>query len=110
MKYVMFSILILSLSAACNSKEKSSSKPFIDVQGHRGCRGLMPENSLAAFQIIIGLIVLSMYHSFFILFGLVLIALVYTILVFSGPRGLKSSLIESKHKYDVAYWLVLDQS
>lgn len=29
---------------SCNSKKQ------IDVQGHRGCRGLLPENSLAAFQ------------------------------------------------------------
>jgi glycerophosphoryl diester phosphodiesterase len=50
MNYLMFSIMILSLSAACNSKEKLSPKPYIDVQGHRGCRGLMPENSLPAFQ------------------------------------------------------------
>ena len=28
----------------CNSKRK------IDVQGHRGCRGLYPENSLIGFQ------------------------------------------------------------
>jgi len=61
--------------------------------------------SLAAFQIIAGLIVLSMYHSFFILFGVALVALVYTIIVLLGPRGLSTSLYESKHKYDVAHWL-----
>ena len=38
---LLFSFMILS---ACNSK------PPIDVQGHRGCRGLYPENSLPAFQ------------------------------------------------------------
>lgn len=27
-----------------------NSKPQIDVQGHRGCRGLLPENSLPAFE------------------------------------------------------------
>lgn len=27
-----------------------NSKPQIDIQGHRGCRGLLPENSLPAFQ------------------------------------------------------------
>jgi len=30
---------------------------------------------------------------------------VYTILVFTGPRGLKTSLVESKYKYQVAHWL-----
>ena len=38
--YVFFILLIMS----CNSKKQ------IDVQGHRGCRGLLPENSLPAFE------------------------------------------------------------
>jgi len=71
----------------------------------KGLPKILIDFSLAAFQIIAGLVVLSMYHSFFILFGVALVALVYTILVFTGPRGLKSSLKESKYKYDVAGWL-----
>jgi len=71
----------------------------------KGLPKILIDFSLAAFQIIAGLIVLSMYHSFFILFGVGLIALVYTILVFTGPRGLKTSLKESKYKYGVAHWL-----
>lgn len=71
----------------------------------KGLPKILIDFSLAAFQIIAGLVVLSMYHSFFILFGVALIALVYTILVFTGPRGLNTSLKESKHKYDVAHWL-----
>ncbi|MGM5470681.1 glycerophosphodiester phosphodiesterase [Flavobacteriaceae bacterium LMO-SS05] len=39
--YLLFSVMALS---SCNSN------PKIDVQGHRGCRGLYPENSLPAFQ------------------------------------------------------------
>jgi len=39
--YLAFSFMVLS---NCNSNNK------IDVQGHRGCRGLMPENTLPAFQ------------------------------------------------------------
>lgn len=71
----------------------------------KGLPKILIDFSLAAFQIIAGLIVLSMYHSFFILFGVALVALVYTILAISGPRGLKTSLQESKYKYNVAHWL-----
>ncbi|MEM9546610.1 MAG: ATP-binding cassette domain-containing protein [Bacteroidota bacterium] len=71
----------------------------------KGLPKILIDFSLAAFQIIAGLVVLSLYHSFFILFGVALLALVYTILVFTGPMGLKTSLVESKHKYDVAHWL-----
>jgi len=39
--YLVLSVMVLS---NCNSNFN------IDVQGHRGCRGLMPENTLPAFQ------------------------------------------------------------
>ena len=71
----------------------------------KGLPKILIDFSLAAFQIVVGLIVLSMYHSFFVLFGVALIALVYTILAYTGPRGLRTSLVESKHKYQVAHWL-----
>ena len=78
---------------------------FDTITIQKGLPKILIDFSLAAFQIIAGLIVLSLYHSFFILFGVVLIALVYSILVFTGPKGLTTSLKESKHKYDVAHWL-----
>ncbi|MGJ8549872.1 glycerophosphodiester phosphodiesterase [Winogradskyella wichelsiae] len=41
---LIISLLTLVLMMSCDSKKK------MNVQGHRGCRGLMPENSLAAFE------------------------------------------------------------
>jgi len=41
-------ILITLLSACTPSKEQADQKPF-DLQGHRGARGLMPENSIPGF-------------------------------------------------------------
>ena len=78
---------------------------FDTITIQKGLPKILIDFSLASFQIIAGLVVLSMYHSFFVLFGVALIALVYTILVFTGPRGLKTSLVESKYKYQVAHWL-----
>ncbi len=71
----------------------------------KGLPKILIDFSLAAFQIIVGLIVLSMYHPFFIIFGIALVALVYVILMVTGPGGLRTSLQESKYKYQVAYWL-----
>ena len=42
MRYI--SVLAFIFFMSCNSK------PPLDIQGHRGCRGLLPENSLPAFQ------------------------------------------------------------
>lgn len=46
MKYLktVFAIIFLSVIMNCENKET------IGVQGHRGCRGLLPENSLPAFK------------------------------------------------------------
>ena len=58
----------------------------------KGLPKILIDFSLSFFQILVGLILLSFYHPFFIIFGIALIALVYTILVFTGPRGLSPAL------------------
>jgi len=71
----------------------------------KGLPKILIDFSLALFQIIVGLVLLSFYHTFFIIFSLILIGLVYLIIAFTGPRGLKTSLEESKYKYKIAFWL-----
>jgi len=45
--------LLLAFFISCNPMKKiektSAAEPSLDVQGHRGCRGLFPENSIPAF-------------------------------------------------------------
>ena len=48
MKYLVLILVILSLFS-CEPKEKQKQKVEIDLQGHRGARGLLPENSIPAF-------------------------------------------------------------
>jgi len=71
----------------------------------KGLPKILIDFSLALFQIIVGLIVLSMYHSFFVLFSFALIGLVYVIIAITGPKGLKTSITESSFKYKIAFWL-----
>jgi len=61
--------------------------------------------STASLQIIFGLILLSLYHPFFIVFSFLLVILVYAIIKLTAPRGLQTSIKESKYKYKVASWL-----
>jgi len=54
LNYFYFGLLIL-ISMGCSTSQidnKSAIKknPTIDFQGHRGCRGLMPENTIPAFK------------------------------------------------------------
>ncbi|MBE7653302.1 peptidase domain-containing ABC transporter [Tenacibaculum finnmarkense] len=72
--------------------QKGISKILIDVPS-------------AFLQIIFALLLLSFYHTFFILFGLLLLLLIYIVFKYTAKIGLETSLKESKNKYKVAHWL-----
>lgn len=74
------------------SVQKALSKVLIDF-------------STAGIQVLFGLILLSLYHPFFVVFSLILVILVLSILGITAKRGLQSSLDESKEKYKIAHWL-----
>jgi glycerophosphoryl diester phosphodiesterase len=51
MKKIILLVFVFSLLACINSRQSSNSmkvKAEFDKQGHRGCRGLMPENTISA--------------------------------------------------------------
>ncbi|MBE7628894.1 peptidase domain-containing ABC transporter [Tenacibaculum piscium] len=72
--------------------QKGISKILIDVPS-------------AFLQIIFALVLLSFYHTFFILFGFLLLLLIYLVFKYTAKIGLETSLNESKNKYKVAHWL-----
>lgn len=71
----------------------------------KGTSKLLIDFSTALLQIIFGVLLLSLYHPFFIFFGVLLAFLLYSIFRFSFEAGLSSSLKESKYKYKVVSWL-----
>ena len=71
----------------------------------KGTSKLLIDFSAALLQIIFGVILLSLYHPYFIVFGIMLIILLYFIFKLSYKSGLETSLKESKNKYKVARWL-----
>ncbi|HEX8577118.1 MAG TPA: ATP-binding cassette domain-containing protein [Flavobacterium sp.] len=71
----------------------------------KGTSKLLIDFSAALLQITFGIILLSLYHPFFIIFGILLMLLLYFIFRFSFKSGLETSLKESKFKYKVAGWL-----
>ncbi|GLB50562.1 ABC transporter ATP-binding protein [Neptunitalea sp. Y10] len=72
--------------------QKGTSKLLLDISG-------------AALQILFGILLLSLYHTFFIFFGIFLIFLLYLIFRVNFYSGLNTSLDESNYKYKVAHWL-----
>jgi ABC-type bacteriocin/lantibiotic exporter with double-glycine peptidase domain len=71
----------------------------------KGIPKILIDFSSASFQIIIGLLLISFYHPFFVFFSFILIVILFLIFRFTGPIGFKTSLMESKYKYAVAHWL-----
>ena len=63
------------------------------------------DTSTALLTVIAGLLLLTFYHPYFTFFGLLLLVVLAAILWFWGPRGLETSLMESKYKYRAVHWL-----
>ena len=78
---------------------------FDTLSVQKGLSKILLDFSTSTLQVVFGLILLSLYHPFFILFSLVLVFIVYLIFRYTAPKGLKTSLQESKYKYEVAHWL-----
>ena len=78
---------------------------FDTLNVQKGLSKILMDFSASSLQILIGLILLSTYHPFFITFGVALIIVLIAILYYTGPRGLDSSMQESTYKYKIAHWL-----
>lgn len=79
---------------------------FFDIGNlQKGLAKLLLDFPLAIIQIVFGLLLLAFYHPVFIAFGFLLLLVVWSILYYSGTKGLQKSLEESTHKYKAAGWL-----
>ena len=96
----------IKFEALYNTYPPELANRFFDtIAIQKGTSKLLIDFSAALLQIAFGIILLSLYHPFFIIFGLLLFALLYFIFKFSFNKGLETSLRESKFKYKVASWL-----
>lgn len=79
---------------------------FFDILSvQKGLSKILIDFSTASVQVIIGLVLLSLYHPFFVLFSFLLLVFLVGIFRWTGKRGLNTSLKESEYKYKIAYWL-----
>ena len=78
---------------------------FDTISIQKGVSKLLIDFSTALLQITFGIILLSLYHPFFIFFGIFLFTLLYLIFKLSYNSGLSTSLKESKYKYKIVSWL-----
>lgn len=63
------------------------------------------DTSQALLTILFGLILLTFYHPYFTVVGILLVFLLVLLFWITGPKGLATSLMESKYKYRAVHWL-----
>jgi ABC-type bacteriocin/lantibiotic exporter with double-glycine peptidase domain len=96
----------IKFEALYNAYPPELANRFFDTMAiQKGTSKLLIDFSAALLQIAFGIILLSLYHPYFIVFGVILFFLLYFIFKFSYNSGLETSLKESKFKYKVASWL-----
>ncbi len=79
---------------------------FFDVLTvQKGLSKILMDFSSNILSIFFGLILLSFYDSSFVFFGVFILLTLGLILNYTGQKGLKTSIAESKYKYETAHWL-----
>lgn len=101
-----FRIPRIQLDALHNKYTPELMNRFFDtITVQKGVAKILLELVGTGISIIFGLILISFYHPFFILFSFLVVLLFFVIGNYVFQRGLRSSIVESKYKYKVAFWL-----
>lgn len=96
----------LDLNALGSQFPPELSNRFFDTMTvQKGIPKILIDVPTSVLQIVFGLILLSLYHPFFIAFSLILVSLLVLSLRFTSIRGYETSLEESKFKYKTAHWI-----
>lgn len=66
---------------------------------------ILVDFSLAVFQAFFGLVLLSVYSPYFLILGVFLVTSIWVLFKTTSPKGMSTSILESKFKYIVAHWL-----
>ena len=78
---------------------------FEIVTIQKGISKMLIDFSAAIIQVVFGVIILSLYHPAFLILAAIITIIITAFFKYSGPKGLSTSMQESKYKFKVAYWL-----
>ena len=74
---------------------------FETLNIQKGFSKLLLDIPIASVQIILGIILLSLYHPLYIGLGIALLVILGLILSYTSPSGIQTSIEESNYKYEV---------
>lgn len=78
---------------------------FDTITLQKGLPKILIDGSTAALQIVFSLLLLSFYHASFLAFSLILLGILFFLFYWMAPKGIQTSLQESKYKYKLVFWL-----
>ena len=78
---------------------------FETVTIQKSLAKLLIDFSTSLLTIVFGLVLLTLYHPYFTFFSLALVLGLALIFWLTGPKGLATSITESKYKYRAVHWL-----
>jgi ABC-type bacteriocin/lantibiotic exporter with double-glycine peptidase domain len=91
-------------SLESNLPEKMN-RLFEAVAIQKGIQKLLIDVPAALLTVAFGLILLTVYSPWFSVFAVVVVFVLYLIIRWTGPEGLRTSIVESKYKYKAVHWL-----
>ena len=101
-----FKVPRLDFETTLNADLPETMNRFFEVVTIQKSLGkLLTEATAALLSASFGMILLTFYHPYFTLFGFALLFALFLLFRFSGPKGLETSLAESKYKYRTVHWL-----
>jgi ABC-type bacteriocin/lantibiotic exporter with double-glycine peptidase domain len=101
-----FKVPRLDFETTLNADLPETMNRFFEVVTIQKSLGkLLTEATAALLSVGFGMILLTFYHPYFTLFGFALLFGLFLLFRISGPKGLETSLAESKYKYRTVHWL-----
>ena len=101
-----FKVPRLDFETTLNADLPETMNRFFEVVTIQKSLGkLLTEATAALLSAAFGLVLLTFYHPYFTLFGFFLLLALFLLFRISGPKGLETSLAESKYKYRTVHWL-----
>jgi len=101
-----FKVPRLDFETTLNADLPETMNRFFEVVTIQKSLGkLLTEATAALLSAAFGMVLLTFYHPYFTLFGFLLLAGLVLLFRLSGPKGLETSLAESKYKYRTVHWL-----
>lgn len=79
---------------------------FLDISTlQKGLSKILLDIPIASIQIILGLLIVSIYHPLFLVMVIIMIIIIAGLFYLTSKKGLETSIKESSYKYETTNWL-----